>query len=1061
MNKFTHLHVHSHYSLLDGLAKIPELVKYTKELGMDSLALTDHGVLYGAIEFYKEAKKAGIKPIIGCEMYTALESMHQKRPNIDNKRNHLILLAKNQTGYKNLVKLVTKAHLEGFYYKPRIDDELLEKHSEGLICMTACLAGKLPRLLNARKPEQAEQFALKYQSIFGKDNFYLEIQHHPNIPEQISANKGIIEIAKKHNIPLVATNDVHYLKPENAKAQDILMLINTGADPNDPERLTMIGEDFSLTPPEKMIQNFKHIPEAIENTQKIVEQCNLEFELGKTILPKFVSPDGMNNEQHLRKLAEDGIAKRYGSPTPEITECFNYDLKVFSQTGFPSYFLIVRDFVKWSKENGIVVGPGRGSVSGSIVAYLLGITEIDPLKYDLLFERFLTGKRVSDPDIDLDFADVRRDEVIQYVVEKYGKEKVAQIITFGTMAARAVIRDVGRAMGYSYGYCDQIAKMIPMFYSLDQTLERVDDFKRKYNEEEKAKTLIDYARQLEGVARHASTHACGLVISDENLDNLVPVQHSSQNDLTIVSQYDMHCVESVGLLKMDFLGLKNLTIIERALNLIEENHKIRIDLNTLPLDDKKTFELLQKAQTTSVFQLESDGMKRYLKKLKPTQFEDIIALAALYRPGPMELIPRYIKRKHGKEKISYLHPKLEPILEETYGIMVYQEQLMRISREMAGFSSPEADVLRKAVGKKIQSLLNEQEKKFIQGMVDNKIEKRIAIEIWEWILPFAQYGFNKSHSACYAMIAFQTAYLKAHYPVEYMAAVFASERTDIERTAFLIEECKSMGIEVLAPDINESEPNFSVIDDKTIRFGLETVKNVGHNIVKAIVDERNRNGRFKNISDFVSRIDSKDLNKKSLQSLIKAGVFDKLNHERNELLFNMDMLLSWSRESRKQKANGQKGLFSNDKSFNGDIKLAKTDPAGKREKLMWEKELLGLYVTSHPLEDFTDLLRQTTLPISETIKKFIGRKKQVQVAGIISNIKRIITKSGKPMLFVTLEDQTQKVEVVVFPKIIEQYPTAFQENKIVFVSGTLDNKDGEPKLICEHIQEIVEANGDW
>ncbi|MBL7156174.1 MAG: DNA polymerase III subunit alpha [Candidatus Pacebacteria bacterium] len=1054
MTKFTHLHVHSNYSLLDGLPKIPELIDYVKELGMDSVALTDHGVLYGAVEFYKQAVKKGIKPIIGVEAYMAIDKMDQCRPNIDNKRYHLVLLAKDTTGYKNLVKLVTKAHLKGFYYKPRIDEELLSKYSKGLIGLSACLQGKIPKLILAQKIDQAEKQALKYQEIFGQGNFYLELQHNPNIKEQKIANDNIINISKKYGIPLVATNDVHYLKPEDAKAQDILMLINTGADPNNPERLSMMIDDFSMTPPEKMEMIFNHIPEAIENTQKIKEMCNFEFELGKTILPKFDPPKNYSSTQYLRKLCEENLSKKYSQVTPEIEKRLNEELIIIEKTGFCSYFLIVNDFMNWAKEKGIVQNP-RGSVAGSIVSYLLGITKIDPLKYNLLFERFLTGKRISPPDIDVDFADTRRDEVIEYVREKYGKDKVAQIITFGTMAARAAIRDVGRALQYEYSYCDKIAKMIPLGFSLDKTMTTINEFKKIYQEEEKARILIDFAKKLEGVARHASTHACAVVISRDPLDTIVPLQHPSQKDDSIITQYEMRSSEDIGLLKMDFLGLKNLTIIERALKLIEQIQGKKIILDTLPLDDKKTFDLLQKAETTSVFQLESSGMKRYLKELKPTELEDIIAMVALYRPGPMELIPEYIKRKQGKKKIEYLHPKLEPILKSTYGIMIFQEQLMRISRDLACFTPAEADVLRKAVGKKIESLLSEQKEKFIQGTINNKIPKQTAVKIWQWIMPFARYGFNRAHSCLYAITAYQTAYLKANYPVEFMAAVLQSEKTEVERVAFLIAECKRMNINVLAPNINKSFENFTVVDKNEIRFGLEAIKNVGHNIVETIAKERKKNGPFSSITNFVTRIQSKDLNKKSLESLIKAGVFDELE-ERNNLLFNLEKLLEWTRENQKQKICGQKGLFKSS-GFNNKIDLLSVKPATKKEMLTWEKELLGLYITSHPLEDFAELFKnKAILPITNIVKDFLKINKRVKVGGTISGIKRIITKNGKPMLFVTLEDQTDKLEIIAFPRILEAKASHFQENKIVLVSGQINTRDGTPKLICEDIEEIVE-----
>ena len=1067
--KFTHLHVHSHYSLLDGLPKIDEILDYCQKLGMDSIALTDHGALYGAVEFFKKAKERGIKPIIGAEVYMALEKMTDERPGIDDKRYHLVLLVKNEKGYKNLVKLITKAQLEGFYYKPRIDEELLAKHSEGLIALSACLQGKIPKLILAKKIDEAEKTALRYQEIFGEGNFYLELQHHPNLNEQKIINKALISISKKLKIPLVATNDSHYLKPEDAEAQDILMLINTGADPNDPERLTMKADDFSLRTPEKMIEDFKEIPEAIENTQKIVGLCNFEFELGKVKLPRFETPNGKTPDEYLRELCIEGLKKRYGEKTQkEILDRLEYELSVIKQTGFASYFLIVQDFVNWAKGNRIVVGPGRGSVGGSLVAYLLNITNVDPIKYNLLFERFLNPSRISMPDIDLDFTDRRRDEVIDYVAQKYGRDRVAQIITFGTMAARAVVRDVGRALNYSYSYCDQLAKMIPFGSTLNETLAKVTEFRQLYETDEKARKLIDFARKLEGVARHASTHACGVVISAEPLDNICPLQHPTQDDEEIVTQYEMHSIEDLGLLKMDLLGLKNLTIIEDTLSRIYVVQNKKIDIENIPLDDKKVYRLLQRGDTVGVFQLESEGMRRYLKQLKPTELEDIIAMVALYRPGPMQFIPDYIAGKHKRKKIEYLYPKLKPILESTYGICVYQEQLMQVARELAGFSLSEADILRKAVGKKIKSLLLEQKEKLINGMIKNKIEKRVAEKIWEWVLPFAKYGFNRSHSCAYALIAYQTAYLKAHCPVEFMAALLTSEKADVERIGFLIEEVKRMGIEVLSPDINESWRNFTVVPGKNqIRFGLLAIKNVGENIVEAIVKERKLAGPFQSIEDFVTRINSKDLNKKSLESLIKAGVFDGFL-ERNLLLFNIEKLLEFSRENQKQKFNGQRGLFDGLKSNNKiKLQLQTTRPATKNEKLTWEKELLGLFVSSNPLEDFRKILEKKATKISEVTSKLTKQKSrhffwqrnsanQVKIGGIISRMKKIITRNGKPMLFMDLEDDSSKIEVVVFPGVIERNPSAFKENKIVLVSGRLDNKDGVFKLICEEVEEILE-----
>ena len=1051
--KFTHLHVHSHYSLLDGLPKIDELLDYVQKLGMDSVALTDHGALYGVVEFYKKAVERGIKPIIGAEVYLAFEKMIQERPNIDDKRYHLLLLIKNDQGYKNLVKLLTKAHLEGFYYKPRIDEELLAKYSQGLIALSACLAGKIPKMILAKKMDEAEKTARIYQEIFGKDNFYLEIQHHPNSHDQKVANKGLISISQKLGIPLVATNDIHYLKPEDAGAQDILMLINTGADPNDPERLSLREDDFSMRSPEQMIKDFKDLPEAIENTQKIAELCNFQFEFGKIRLPKFEVPSKKSPDEYLEELCYLGVKKRYGEhPTKETLDRLNYELSVIKQTGFASYFLIVQDFVNWAKENLIVTGPGRGSVGGSLVAYLLNITNVDPLKYDLLFQRFLNPDRVSLPDIDLDFADRRRNEVINYVAKKYGRDKVAQIITFGTMASRQVLRDVGRALGYSYSYCDQLAKMIPFGLTLDQTLARVDEFRQTYLNDPKATKLIDFAKKLEGVARHASTHACGVVISAEPLDEITPLQHPTQDEEVIVTQYEMNSIEDLGLLKMDFLGLKNLTIIEDTLARIYKVQGKKIDIENIPLDDKETYKLLQKGGTIGIFQLESSGMQRYLKQLKPTELEDIIAMVALYRPGPMALIPDYIAGKQKKKRVEYLHPKLKPILESTYGIPVYQEEIMKIAQELAGFTLSEADVLRKAIGKKIRKLLMSQKEKFIEGCKKNGTDEEVSQKIWHWIEPFARYSFNKSHATCYAIIAYQTAYLKTYFPLEFMASLLTSERADIERIGFLIGECKKMGVEVLPPDINESLENFTVAPPSKIRFGLSAIKNVGTNIVEVIVKERKASGPYRSIADFISRVSSSVLNKKSLESLIKAGVFDKLA-ERNQLLFNLERLLESARETQRVKTEGQRGLFDGI-SQNIEFKLTPATQASKAEKLSWEKELLGLYITSHPLQDFQKILEKKVISISKISTPLINR--QVKIGGIISKIKKIITRTGKPMLFMNLEDLNNKIEVVVFPRVIERNPSAFQENKIVLVSGRVDMRDGIPKIICEYIEEVIE-----
>lgn len=1063
MSKFTHLHLHSHYSLLDGLSKIDDILDKVKELGMDSVALTDHGVMYGAIEFYKKAKAKGIKPIIGCEVYEAINSMEDKD---SNKRHHLILLVKNKKGYNNLVKIVTESHLRGFYYKPRVDFDLLEKYSEGLIASTACLQGRIPQLLLSNKKEEAEEMVKKYQSIFGKENFYLELQHHPNIPEQDRVNKMMIELGKKTGAPLMATNDCHYINQEDAEAQDIIMLINTGANINDKDRLSMLGEDFSIKTDEEMISAFKDVPEAITNTNKIASECNLELTLGEFKLPQFDVPNGKSAEEYLKDLCYVGIEKKYPDADEEklkeVTTRVDYELSVINKTGFPGYFLIVQDFVNWAKQQRIVVGPGRGSAGGSIVAYLTGIINVDPLKYNLYFERFLNPDRISPPDIDLDFTDKRRDEVIAYVAQKYGRDKVAQIITFGTMAARGSIRDVGRALGLEYSYCDKIAKMIPVGFNLTDTLEKIEEFKTLYESDNDAERLIDLAFKVEGCARHASTHACGVVISSTPLDESVPTQHPTQDESGLVTQYEMNSVESMGLLKMDFLGLKNLTTIEETLKRIYAVRGNNLDIDNIPLDDEKTFKLLQAGDCIGVFQLESDGMRRYLKQLRPTEIEDIIAMVALYRPGPMQHIPEYIDGKHQRKKVHYLHPKLETILGATYGIPLYQEQIMRIAQEMAGFTLAEADILRKAIGKKIEKLLMEQKDKFVSGIKANEISEKVGNELWHWIEPFARYSFNKSHAACYAIIAYQTAYLKANYPVEYMAALLTAEGSDLDKVSILIEECKKMEIEVLPPEINESFSNFSVVpNENKIRFGLNAIKNVGYNIVELIINERKENGQFKSIQDFVSRVDSKVLNKKSLESLTRAGVFDNLE-ERNKILNNLENLFTWSKDNQKIKESKQIGLFG--ESTIQEIKLTDCEPMDEQEKLKWEKELLGLYVSGHPLEKYKELLKDQVTPIKKVIndltttngtnRLYIGEK--VTIGGIILNIKKILTRKGAPMMFIKVQDLTETIEVVVFPSMLEKNPYVFEENKIVTIEGKTDVKDGSPKIIADQIEELLE-----
>jgi len=1064
--KFVHLHTHSHYSLLDGLAKIDDLIERAKELGMKALALTDHGNLYGAIEFYKKALKAEIKPILGVEAYVAYRSRFEKQSRVDDKYFHLTLLAENNLGWKNLIQLVTKSHLEGFYYRPRVDKELLRQYHEGLIALSGCPAGEIPRLLENDKFEEAEKVAKEYQEIFGQENFFLEIGHHPNIPNIDKINDGLKKLSQKLNIPLVATQDIHYLKSEDADYHDILLAVQTGNKVSDDDRLTLKADDFSMRSQEEMIEFFKDLPEAIENTVKIAERCNVNLNLNQILLPHFPLPEGETSaDNYLEKLVMEKLPKRFAVADAKVMERLNYELEIIKQMGFADYFLIVSDFANWAKERGIVVGPGRGSAAGSLVSYILGITDIDPLKYGLIFERFLNPDRISMPDIDLDFTDVRRDEVFAYLREKYGEDKVAQIITFGTMAARAAIRDAGRALGLPYAFCDQLAKLIPFSPIqetkvgwLDKCLQNVTELKLLYQTNPDAKKVIDAARHLEGVARHASVHACGVVISKEPLINYVPLQRSPQDENVIITQFEMHSIEDLGLLKIDLLGLKNLTIIEETIRLIKELHDEEIEISKIPLDDKKTFKLLQEADTTGVFQLESSGMRRYLKELKPTELEDIIAMVALYRPGPMELIPSFINRKHNREKVTYLHPKLEPILKNTYGICIYQEQVMKIAQELAGFTLAEADILRKAIGKKIKSLLLSQKEKFIEGAKKNNIKEEVTNQLWAWIEPFARYSFNRSHAACYALIAYRTAYLKAHWPIEFMTALLNADAGDIERIAFLVNEAQKKNIQILPPDINKSFVNF-IPEGENIRFGLLAIKNVGLNLVEAIIEERHSGGPFRNFNDFLCRVRHKDLNKKSLESLIKVGVFDSLNTERGYLLKNLDNILSFCQNIKKSQNSSQASLFGTNYHVPAFIEK-KTDEnipdASLKEKLAWEKELLGLYISGHPLNQYLEKIQNYKV---KSIKEILSSKKEsnnngYQIAGVISQVERIISKVGQPILFVKIEDLSGTLEMVVFSDTLAKNPTVWRENNVILVNGRLSWRNGEPKFICQQTVEL-------
>ncbi|MBI5449028.1 DNA polymerase III subunit alpha [Candidatus Gottesmanbacteria bacterium] len=1067
MADFVHLHTHSEYSLLDGLGKLDHLIERAKSYGMDSLALTDHGAMYGAFKFYLKAKAAGIKPILGVETYMARRSRFDKEAKVDTDPFHLILLAKNETGYKNLLKLVTHAHLEGYYYKPRIDWELLKEHHEGLICTSACIQGQVPNLLRNNQEKEAERIAREYSELFGPDHYYLELQYHPKIPEQAIINEKLVALSRKLGLPLVATNDIHYVDLEDAEAQEILLCVQTQHTMLETNRpLSMIATpDFYMRSPAEMKGLFIQYPEAIENTVKIAAMCDTTLSVGKWILPNYPLPAGETPARYLETLVAERAPKKYTKMTQDIEDRIRYELDIINKKGYSTYFLIVQDFVNWAKDHGICVGPGRGSAAGSVISYILGITGIDPLYFKLPFERFLNPERPSPPDIDLDFADDRRDEVIAYVTQRYGDDHVAQIVTFGTMEARGAVRDGGRALGMPYAKPDRISKMIPPGFqgnamTIEKALEQSAELSLAYRTEPETKQLLDVARKLEGVARHASVHAAGVVIADKPLVEYTPLQREARGE-RIITQYDMYTVgeDGVGLLKMDFLGLRNLTIMSQALSFIKEVQSKDIDLSRIPLNDAKTFAMLASGETTGVFQLESSGMRRYIKELRPTTIFDLMAMVALYRPGPMQVIPEFIKRKHNPSLVSYPDSRLKDVLAQSYGLICYQDDVLLTAITLAGYSWGDADKLRKAVGKKIASEMKKQKEKFIAGCEKNGLTKAKAEEIFTLIEPFAGYGFNKAHAACYAMIAYQTAYLKANYPVEYMTAVFAAEsRANTgdardEKIATIVAECRQYGIGLLPPDVNTSDVEFT-IENGSIRFGLSAVKNVGTAAIESILSARSSRV-FRNFADFISRVDLSKVNKKTLESLIRTGAMTSFG-SRAALLGVLPDVIDQAHKKKKAVAAGQVGLFDgNEAADTVDIELPRLDELPKSQLLGYEKELLGFYLTSHPLEPFRSVLvKLGVIPITEITAARSGDR--VTVGGIVKSVKKITTKANNhEMAFVRLEDLSGIIELVVFPKIYSKTADLWFADTLIWVSGKIDQKDDRLVLLLDDAKRIL------
>ncbi len=1060
---FVHLHLHTQYSLLDGACRISEIVKLAQQYKMPALAITDHGNMFGAIDFYQAAMNAGVKPIIGSEVYVAPKDRRDRALSTnDEAAYHLILLAKDEQGYKNLMKLVSIGYLEGFYYRPRIDKQILSEYSQGLLGLSACLKGEIAYLINFKRMNDAFKVADEYYQIFGKDNFYLEIQEN-KIPEQSKVNEGLLKISKELNIPLVATNDVHYPLKEHAAAHEALLCIQTQTTLSDPNRMKFQTDEFYFKTPQEMKQRFSYCPESISNTIAITEKCNLELDFSQIHLPHFEVPNGQSKQEFLLDLCKEGLKKRYPQSSPIVEERLKHELEIIEKTGFTSYFLIVWDFIRYAKEKFIPVGPGRGSAAGSLVSYLLGITDIDPLKYSLIFERFLNPARLSLPDIDIDFCYERRQEVIDYVTKKYSANNVAQIITFGTMQARAAIRDVGRVMAIAYADVDRIAKLVPPDpnISILEAVKQEPELKKLYEQDKQITKLIDTAKVLEGLTRHASTHAAGVVISDRPLTDYAPL---FKTDEQITTGYSMTALEKIGLLKMDFLGLRTLTVKENTLKIIKQRRNIDINFEQLPLDDANTFKLLSSAKSIGIFQLESSGMRDLLRRTVPTRFEDLIALLALYRPGPIGsgMLDDFINRKHDKVSIHYEHPALKAILEETYGIIVYQEQVMRIASDLAGFSLPQADMLRRAMSKKIPEVMEERRREFVEGCQKNRIDKSIANRIFDLIEYFSGYGFNKSHSAAYALISYRTAYLKANFPIEFMCALLSSEKDNTDKIVEYVKEAQAMNIKILPPDINESFADFTVEAEGSIRFGLLAVKNVGRGAIDSVLSAREKAGKFTSLFDLCQRIDGRLVNKKVLESLIKCGAFDSFGAPRAQLMTALEKAMELGSKIQKERNCPQLSFFQTESdSFDVSITADKETPLinewPKTQVLSFEKEVLGFYVTGHPLAKYEkDITRLSTCSLNQLANCRDGQ--EVSIVGLINKIRHLLTRANaEKMAVLKVEDLAAAVEVVVFPKAFREFEKHIRGHAVVFIAGRLNLKEEAPKIIANCILPIDEA----